>query len=118
MSLAAIREQRAQKVAEMRTMLNTAKGEKRSLNPAEQTAFDGLKAAVTNLEGEESRALFLEDAERRSMGVAVDKSAASLESRISLVDAINAQVENRSLTGALAEYNLSLIHISEPTRPY
>ena len=105
MSLASIRETRAQKVAEMRTMLNTAQGEKRSLNPAEQTAFDGLKAAVTNLEGEESRAVFLEEAERRSMGTPVDKSAANLESRISLVDAINAQIENRSLTGALAEYN-------------
>ena len=105
MSLAAIREQRAQKVAEMRQILNAAQGEKRSLNQAEQTTFDTLKSAVTSLEAEESRAVFLEEAERRSMGTPVDKSAANLESRISLVDAINAQIENRSLTGALAEYN-------------
>ena len=105
MSLAAIREQRAQKVAEMRTLLNTAQSEKRSLTQPEQSAFDSLKASITDLEGQEARAQFVEDAERRSLGVAVDKSAASLESRISLVDAINAQVENRSLTGALAEYN-------------
>ena len=105
MTIAAIRENRAAKVAEMRTLLNTAQGEKRSLNQAEQTAFDTLKAAVTNLEGEESRALFLEDAERRSLGHVADKHATSLEKQISIVDAINAQVENRALTGALAEYN-------------
>src|SRR5690606_18830898 len=35
----------------------------------------------------------------------VDKSAAELEARISLLDAVNAQVENRALTGALAEFN-------------
>lgn len=105
MSLAAIREQRAQKVATMRNMLNTAESEKRSLNAAEQTAFDGMKTEITGLEAQEQRALFVDACERRSMGVAVDKSAADLESRISLVDAINAQVENRSLTGALAEYN-------------
>ena len=104
MSLAAIREARAQKVAEMRRLLSVAETEKRSLNPQEQSAFDGLKSEVTGLEAAEARAQFVEDAERRSLGTPIDKSAASLESRISLVDAINAQVESRSLTGALAEY--------------
>ena len=104
MSLAAIREARAQKVAEMRRLLSVAETEKRSLNPQEQSAFDGLKSEVTGLEAAEARAQFVEDAERRSLGTPIDKSAASMESRISLVDAINAQVESRSLTGALAEY--------------
>src|SRR5690606_35545651 len=52
----------------------------------------------------EQRASFLADAERRQAGQPVDKSMTALESRISLVDAINAQVEQRQLTGALAEY--------------
>lgn len=105
MSLAAVREQRAQKVATMRQMLNTAESEKRSLNAAEQTAFDGLKTEITDLEAQESRALFLEDAERRSMGSPVgDKNAASLERAINVVDVIRAQMEGRALNGAAAEY--------------
>lgn len=105
MNLAAIRESRAAKVSTMRTMLATADSEKRSLNPAEQIAFDGVKLEVQALEGQESRAAFVEDAERRSMGTPVDKSRDALEGRINLVDAINAQIENRSITGALAEFN-------------
>lgn len=103
MSLAQIRETRAAKVAEMRSLLNTAQSEKRSLNPAEQTAFDGLKAAVTNLEGEESRALFLEDAERRSMGTPVDKGLANLHNSVNVLDVIRCQMEGRSLSGAALE---------------
>lgn len=49
--LATIRETRAAKVAEMRQMLNAAQSEKRSLNPQEQSAFDSLKATITDLEG-------------------------------------------------------------------
>ena len=101
-TIAQIRETRAAKVAAMRQLLNTAEG--RSLTAAEQTSFDSLKTEVTGLEAQEARAQFLDDCERRSLGAVGDKSAAALESRISLVDAINAQVENRSLTGALAEY--------------
>lgn len=105
MNLAAIRENRAAKVTAMRQLLTTAETEKRSLNAGEQSTFDSLKTEITGLEAQEARATFLEDAERRALGSPVDKSAADLESRISLVDAINAQVENRSITGALAEYN-------------
>ena len=104
MSLASIRESRAAKVGTMRNLLATAESEKRSLNAAEQNSFDSLKTEITGLEQQEQREQFIEAAERRSLGVPVDKSAAALESRISLVDAINAQVENRSLNGALAEY--------------
>lgn len=105
MTIAQIRETRAAKVASMRSLLTTAESEKRSLNTAEQSAFDTLKADITGLEAAEGRAAFLEDAERRSLGHADDKHIATLEKQISIIDAINAQVENRSITGALAEYN-------------
>ena len=104
MSLASIRETRAQKVAEMRNMLNTAQGEKRSLNPAEQSAFDSLKASITDLEGQESRAQFVEDAERRSLGSPVgDKSLNALHREVNVVEVIRAQMEGRSLSGAALE---------------
>ena len=105
MKLHEIRQKKAAKVAEARTLLNTAEGENRSLNAAEQAAFDGLKTAITDLEGQEQRAQFVEDAERRTAGEPVDKSRTDLEGRINIVEAIAAHAENRSLTGALAEYN-------------
>lgn len=104
MTLTEIREARAAKVAEMRSLVSKAETEKRSLNDGEKTAFDKLKGEITALEADEQRASFLAEAERRQTGQPVDKSLANLESRISLVDAINAQIENRALTGALAEY--------------
>ena len=105
MKLHEIRQKKAAKVAEARTLLNTAEGENRSLNAAEQAAFDGLKTAITDLEGQEQSAQFVEDAERRTAGEPVDNSRTDLEGRISIVEAIAAHAENRSLTGALAEYN-------------
>lgn len=105
MNLHQIRETRAAKVAEMRNLLNTAETDKRSLNAAEQSSFDKIKVEVQSLEASEQRAAFVEDAERRSLGQPIDKSRNDLESRINLVDAINAQLEGRSLTGALAEFN-------------
>ncbi len=104
MKLNDLREQRALKVAEARALVDKAGAEKRNLTADEQKAFDGLKASITDLEAQEQRAVFLESAERRSLGQA-DKKAADLESAVSLVEAINAQLENRSLTGALREYN-------------
>lgn len=100
-----IREAKAFKVAEMRSLLAKTETEKRSLNDGEKIAFDKLKAEVTDLETQEQRQQFLEEAERRSVGQPVDRAAVDLEHRISLSDAINAQVENRALTGALAEFN-------------
>ncbi len=94
-----IREQRALKIAEMRSL---ADGE---MSPEKKTRFDALKAEVVTLEQDEQRALFLEEAERRSMGAPADKQAADLEKRISVTDAVLAQVEQRGLTGALAEFN-------------
>lgn len=105
MKLHEIRQKKAAKVAEARTLLNTAEAEKRSLSAAEQAAFDALKSDITALEGDEARAQFVEDAERRTAGEPVDKSRAALEARVSVIDAITAQIENRALTGALAEFN-------------
>jgi len=104
MSLAQIRETRAAKIAEMRQMLNAAQGEKRSLNPAEQSAFDSLKIAVTDLEGQETRATFLEEAERRSVGSPVgDKSLNALHTQVNVLDVIRSGMEGCALTGAALE---------------
>ena len=101
MQLHQIREARAAKVSEARSLLASMP----TLTPEAQTKFDGIKAEIVNLEGQEARAQFVEDAERRSMGQPVHKSVTDLESSISNVEAIAAHAENRSLTGALAEYN-------------
>lgn len=102
--LATIRETRAAKVLEMRQMLNAAQSEKRSLNPQEQSAFDTLKATITDLEGQESRAQFVEDAERRAMGTPVaDKSLNDLHRSVNVLDVIRAQMEGRALSGAALE---------------
>lgn len=105
MNLIQIREQRAGKVAEMRTLLAKAETEKRNLNGDEQTKFDALKADITALEGQEQRAVFLEETERRMVGTPVDKSQADLESNVSLLEVLRAGMEGRSLTGAAAEYS-------------
>jgi len=103
MTLTEIREARAGKVAEMRGLLAKADTEKRSLSEPEKATFDKLKGEITNLEADEQRAQFLADVERRAVGEPVERK--ELEQRISLSEAINAQVENRALTGALAEFN-------------
>ncbi len=105
MTIAAIRENRAAKVSDMRRLLATAESEKRSLNATEQASFDSLKTSITDLEAQESRAAFLQEAERRALGHPVgDKNAASLERAINVVDVIRAQMEGRALNGAAAEY--------------
>lgn len=101
MQLHQIREQRAAKVNEARSLLASMP----TLTPEAQTKFDAIKAEIVNLEGQEARAQFIEDAERRSLGQPVDKARNELEGRISVVDAIAAHAEQRSLSGALAEYN-------------
>lgn len=105
MNLAAIREKRAAKVADMRTIIAKAEAEKRSLTQPEQSAFDTLKAEVQDLEGQEVRAQFLEDAERRTSGQPVtDRAQDQLQRSVNVVEVIRAQMEGRALTGAAAEY--------------
>ncbi|HMM52982.1 MAG TPA: phage major capsid protein [Burkholderiaceae bacterium] len=108
MNLQAIREQRAGHVAEMRGLLAKAEGEKRSLTADEQTKFDALKASIEKCEADEARASFLVEAERRMMGTPAgggDRSFSDLQSRVSVVDVIRAQMEGRSLDGAAREYH-------------
>ena len=99
------KEQKALAVAEMRGMVEKAQGEKRNLSGDEVAKFEALKTRVTDLEGQEARAGFLADAERRMIGTPVDKSQADLESNVSLLEVLQAGMEGRSLTGAAAEYS-------------
>lgn len=100
MQLHQIREARAAKVTEARSLLASMP----TLTPEAQTKFDALKAEITALEGQEQRAQFIEDAERRSLGQPVDKPTTELEGKVNVLDAIAAQIENRALSGALAEF--------------
>ena len=102
MQLHQIREQRAQKVSEARSLLNSANGG--NLTPEAQSKFDAIKAEITSLESQEARAQFIEDAERRSLGQPVDTSRRNMEGEVNVLDAIRCQIENRSASGALAEF--------------
>ena len=105
MTIAAIREKRAAKVGEMRTMIQKAEQEKRSLSADETARFDALKGEVQSLEADEQRAAFMQDVERRQSGDPVaDKPAAQLEQRVSLLRVLQSAMEGRSLTGAEAEF--------------
>jgi len=68
MNLNEIREQRASAVADMRGLLQTADGEKRSLSEDESKKFDKLKAKVSDLETQEQRASFMAEQERAMSG--------------------------------------------------
>ena len=105
MTIADIREKRAAKVGEMRTLIQKAEQEKRSLSADETARFDALKGEVTSLEADEQRAAFMQDVERRQSGDPVgDKPAAQLEQRVSLLRVLQAAMEGRALTGAEAEF--------------
>ena len=104
MKLNDLREARALKVAEARALVDKAGAEKRNLTADEQKSFDGLKASITDLEAQEQRAVFLESAERRSLGQPVDKPRQAMEGQVNVLDAIACQIENRSASGALAEF--------------
>lgn len=102
MQLHEIREARAAKVAEARALLAAANGA--NLTPEAQTKFDAIKIEIQNLEGQEARAQLVDDWERRSMGQPVDKAQRTMESAVTVLDAIRCQIENRAATGALAEF--------------
>lgn len=110
MQLQAIREAKAAKVAEARALVAKAESEKRSLTAEENTAFDKIKAEITDLEAQESRAQFLDDAERRQSGTVITGGdhAAALEQRVSLLSVLRAGMEGRAITGAEAEMHAEL----------
>lgn len=102
-----IRERRTAKVNEARTLLATAERENRSLTADEAKSFDAIKAEIESLEADERRAQWAAELDRRADGKPLDAEGRDhrrLESRINVLDAIAAQVENRAPTGALAEY--------------
>lgn len=105
MKLNDLREQRAIKVAEARALVSKAEAEKRSLTADESKAFDALKGQITALEADEQRAEFVEEAERRSQGEPVDKSAQQLEQRVSVLEVLRTQMNGQPLSGAAAEYH-------------
>lgn len=109
MKLTEIRERRAAKVAEARSILTGAEG--RSLTADESSKFTTLQSEITALEADEQRAQFMDDAERRSIGRPADgarDTLGALESRASLLDVIRAGMEGRALTGAAAEIHAEL----------
>ena len=62
---------------------------------------------MTALEGDEQRAVFMSDVERRMSGDRVTGSGdsfADVERRVPLLEMIQARTEGRELTGAAAEY--------------
>src|SRR5690606_11791026 len=112
MSLKTIREAEANQTAEARASLAKAEGESRNLTADEAASFDKLKSEITELESQEARQQFLEDAERRMSGTVVagerGNDMEQLESRVSLQRILQAGMEGRALDGAEAEYNREL----------
>ena len=112
MTLKALRERKAAKTTEARTLLAKAEGEKRSLTADESATFDALKAEITDLEAQEARAQFLDDAERRQTGTVIagtgERQLEQLEQRVSVLRIVQAAVEGRPLDGAEAEYNAEI----------
>ena len=108
MTLAQIRAARAAKVAAARALVATAQTENRSLTTEQQATFATLQSEITALEADEARQQFLDDAERRSVGVTISggggDTVAALEGNVSLLRVLQAGMEGRSLTGAEAEY--------------
>lgn len=109
MTLKAVRERKAAKTTDARALLAKAEGENRQLTADESAKFDTLKAEITDLEAQETRAQFLDDAERRQSGTVVhgDRSG-DLEQRVSLLSVLRAGMEGRALTGAEAEMHAEL----------
>lgn len=110
MSIIRIREAKASKTAEARALLAKAESENRSLTAEESAGFDKLKAEISDLEAQESRAQFLDDAERRQSGTVVTggDNFGDLERRVSLLSVLQAGMEGRALNGAEAEVHAEL----------
>lgn len=100
-----LKEQKAQAVHEMRGLVEKAQTEKRSLSGDEAAKFDNLKTKVTELEGQEARASFLAETERRMMGAPAQGGFGDLSKQVSVMKVLQAKAEGRSLDGAEAEYH-------------
>lgn len=112
MTLKQIRERKAAKTTEARALLAKAESENRQLTTEEAGRFDSLKTEITDLESQEGRAQFLDDAERRQTGTVIagtgERQLDQLEQRVSVLRIVQAAVEGRALDGAEAEYNAEI----------
>ncbi|GJE72157.1 phage major capsid protein [Methylorubrum podarium] len=101
-----LREQRANRVAEMRGLVDKAETEKRELNEQERSRFDTLKGEVTGLETRIGQAETLANFERHAEAapVAGHGGMADLEARYSIGRAVSEFMETGRLTGAEGEY--------------
>lgn len=112
MNLQHIREAKASKIAEARSIIATAESAKRSLSDQESDRFDAIKSEIEILEKQEQRAAFIAEAERQMQGQAIagngDAAFGQLEKRVSLLAALQAGVEGRALSGAEGEYNAEM----------
>lgn len=97
-----LKEQRFALVEKMRKAVKDAETEQRAMTDGEAKEFNELKSKVQELDERIERVEYLET-EQRSMPT--NDKLENLETRISVIDAISAQMEGRALTGALAEYN-------------
>jgi hypothetical protein len=71
LNLKALRERKAAKTSEARALIAKAEGESRQLTADESAKFDTLTGEITDLESQEARAAFLDDAERRQTGTVI-----------------------------------------------
>ncbi|MEG3791068.1 phage major capsid protein [Lysobacter sp. CCNWLW3] len=109
MTLQEIRQRKAARTAEARAIVAKAETEKRQLTADESANFATIRADIESLEQDEQRQQFLDDAERRAVGVTVvagngGDTVAALEGRVSLLRVLQAGVEGRALSGAELEY--------------
>lgn len=109
MTLQEIRQRKAARTAEARTIVAKAETEKRQLTAEESANFATIRADIESLEQDEQRQQFLDDVERRAAGVTVvagngGDTIAALESRVSLMRVLQAGVAGRALSGAELEY--------------
>jgi len=105
MSLHQLREQRAAKVAAMKTLVDTAAAAGRDLSADEAKQFDALKAEERTLSASIERHEHLASLEVRTAAPVGNDTAENLEGRVSLMNVLRAGMEGRSLTGAEAEYH-------------
>lgn len=108
MKLSALREQRSEKVASMKALVDAAANDGRDLSADETKQFDALKGEERSLAGQIDRAEYLADAERRSAGTPVGGNASTdfdkLARSVSVLKVMRAQMEGRSLDGVEREY--------------
>lgn len=115
MTIQELRQKKAAKTAEARALLANVQG---TPNADEAAKFAALQAEVIELEAQEARQQFLDDAERRQAGTVIagngGNSFGELETRVSLQRILQAGLEQRSLSGAEAEYHAEILRRSGP----